>query len=90
MDLASLLELMLAKRVLRVRLADGTEAELHPSAFERAPVAPAAEPVETPDEDRCPGCTHLLSVEHNELGCLLGCADEVCAAKTAPVQEAAE
>lgn len=79
MDLASLIDLMQAKRVLRARLADGTEAELHPSAFDRAAV-PAPEGQEPPDEDRCPGCTHLLSVEHNELGCLLGCAHEVCAA----------
>lgn len=84
MDLASLIDLMHSKRVLRARLADGTEAELHPSAFARASVvAPAAEPAETVDEDRCPGCTHLLSVEHNEMGCLLGCPHEVCAAPVA-------
>lgn len=86
MDLASLLDLMHSRHVLRVRQADGTEIELHPSAFALRPavVADVAETPEAPDEDRCPGCTHSLSVEHNEMGCLQGCAASVCAAAVAP------
>lgn len=38
------------------------------------------------DPDRCP-CGHSISVEHNDLGCLLGCSNSLCASATTEAPE---
>lgn len=68
-----LIDLAIRKRALRLRDGD-REVELHPSAFGGAETAPAA----GQDKDRC-NCSHSLTIEHNEMGCLLGCANALCA-----------
>jgi hypothetical protein len=70
------MQLMVRHRATRVRTADGTEVELHPSAF--GPTAPAAAAgAEAADPDVCL-CTHSIGVDHNELGCLRGCSTLAC------------
>lgn len=82
MTLESLIDLMIAKRVLRCDYfcPDAsneycTKIELHPSAFEPRPAATEETP-ENPDKD-CQ-CGHPLLSAHNAAGCLLGCAIDTC------------
>lgn len=65
---------MLKHRVLRVRFPEGSEVELHPSAF----VLPSVDAPDQPDSDAC-NCTHSIEVEHNADGlCLRGCDPATC------------
>jgi hypothetical protein len=73
---------------------DGVEMELHDSAFFRPSAEPDA-PDATPEAaaasvasllkalpaDRCP-CGHDRETEHNESGCLYGCAVASCVRRT--------
>lgn len=65
---------MRRERVLRCRIPE-LEIELHPSAF--LPALAETQQAAT-DEDRC-ACTHSLSAQHGDLGCLEGCDTELCA-----------
>lgn len=75
--LEALIDLMIRKRVIRVVMPDTTEVELHSSAF-AAPAGIERMDPATDTTDRCV-CGHSLHVEHNEMGCLLGCANSLCA-----------
>lgn len=77
-ELEVLIDLMIRKRVLRVQMPDTTEVELHASAFAPAPSIDRLETASTDTTDRC-GCGHSLHVEHNQMGCLLGCSNSLCA-----------
>lgn len=78
MTLEALIDLMIAKRVLRCRYSGkelAAEIEMHPSAFDAKPAATEETP-EDPDKD-CQ-CGHPLLSAHNAAGCLLGCAIDTC------------
>ena len=72
-EITAMAEAMRRAAVARVVVGDIT-IEMHPSAFTQTP---AAAPVEHPDDDVCK-CGHSIGVEHNEAGCLKGCALEQC------------
>lgn len=76
--LEDLIDLMIRKRVLRVQMPDTTEVELHPSAFAAPASIERGDPSTTDSTDRC-RCGHSFAIEHNQMGCLLGCSNSLCA-----------
>ena len=73
-ELEKLLALMVRFKVEHLETEDA-EIKMHPAAFNELA---KPEPVEPGVRDIC-RCGHRLVVEHNEAGCLYGCALEVCA-----------
>lgn len=72
---AALVSGMRSEGVVRLKTPDGWEIDLAPAAL-RLPDGAAARA--EPDQTLCK-CGHSLDVAHNEHGCLLGCAVDVCA-----------
>lgn len=77
-ELEALIDLMTRKRVVRVQLTNMTMVELHPTAFVAPPGLERLETASTDTTDCC-GCGHSLHIEHNQMGCLLGCSNSLCA-----------
>ena len=73
MDLATIATEMTRLHVIRVRLENGVEVELHPSAFGRV-TSVVEEPSAEQEADSMCKCGHDLETLHNEAGCLRGCA----------------
>lgn len=72
-DVEAMAAAMARAHVQRLVVGDIT-IEMHPSAFTQTPTSP---PTEHPDADICK-CGHSIAIEHNEAGCLKGCALDQC------------
>jgi phosphoribosylformimino-5-aminoimidazole carboxamide ribonucleotide (ProFAR) isomerase len=70
----------MARRHLQSLRIDGIELVMDPSGWRSDPEAISPDELAEQLAENCP-CGHALMTDHNEHGCLHGCAIDVCAPK---------